>query len=126
GVDAVAESVRLVVLGGGDRVIDEQRRVGRTEFVHANAFLWTGFWRSYEPLAVSSAVLMAAITRRWTASGFPGMRAPAAAGCPPPPNWPATTLTFTRSLLERRLTRVSSGSTSSKTYAPTTGSVALM
>ena len=52
---------------------------------------------------------MAAITLRWTDSGLPGMRAPAAAGWPPPPNCAAISFTFTRSLLERRLMRVSSG-----------------
>ena len=40
-------------------------------------------------LAACSARLTAAMTRRWTDKGVPGMRAPAAAGCPPPPNWPA-------------------------------------
>ena len=35
------------------------------------------------------------MTLRCTASGVPGMRAPAAAGWPPPPNWPQISLTFT-------------------------------
>ena len=46
---------------------------------------------------------------RWTDRGLPGMRAPAAAGWPPPPNCAAISFTFTWSLLERRLMRVSSG-----------------
>src|SRR5262245_52848490 len=66
----------------------------------------------------------AAITLRWTANGFPAIRAPAAAGCPPPPNSAAISFTFTLSLLERRLIRVRSGSISSNTHATTTGSIA--
>ncbi|NDE99225.1 MAG: tRNA pseudouridine(55) synthase TruB [Verrucomicrobia bacterium] len=46
--------------------------------------------------------------------------------CPPPPNFPAISFTFTRSLLERRLMRVSSGSTSSNTQATMTGSMSRM
>ena len=71
-----------------------------------------------------NAFLMAAMTLRWTDSGVPAIRAPAAAGWPPPPNWPQISLTFTRSLFERRLMRVSSGSISSNTQATTTGSMA--
>ena len=56
------------------------------------------------------AFLTAAMTLRCTERGLPGMRAPAAAGWPPPPNCAAMVLTFTFSLFERRLMRVNSGS----------------
>src|SRR5437867_2306496 len=72
----------------------------------------------------SKAFLMALMTWRWVVMGRPGMRAPAAAGWPPPPNWLAMSLTFTFSLLLRRLTRIRSGLISSKTQATTTGSMA--
>src|SRR6266403_33249 len=68
--------------------------------------------------------LMAAMTLRWTERGLPVMRAPAAAGWPPPPNWAAMSFTFTSALFERRLVRVNSGSISSKTQATTTGAMA--
>ena len=48
------------------------------------------------------------MTWRWTESGLPAMRAPAAAAWPPPPNWREISLTLIAGDFERRLMRIKS------------------
>ena len=95
--EPAADHVHHVVRSRAGGLVNQQRTVKRGKFLHVNYRL------------AANARRTAAITFRCTDSGLPEMRAPAAAGWPPPPNCAAISFTFTLSLLERRLMRVRSG-----------------
>src|SRR5439155_16752872 len=109
---AAADGIHHVVRSGPGRFVDQNGSVQRREFLHADYLLEL------------SARLMAEMTFRWTERRLPVIRAPAAAGWPPPPKRAAISFTLTASLFERILIRFRPGSHFSKIQATTPGPMA--